>query len=165
MSACRRSKGCFFTNGHADECVTFAPRAFAQIPAEPWTEIAYNLYQGSSYEAPRREDFDAVLTLYKRATPVEDGVKHREWFFDDANHLPDLAELGEAVHWVRSQWLEHDRRVLVRCQAGLNRSGLVVATVLAQVGGDTDEVIRLIRERRSPWALCNPTFEQFIREL
>ena len=45
----------------------------------------------------------------------------------------------------------------MRCHSGYNRSGLVVARALVELGHGTDEV-RLVRERRSPWALNNPVF-------
>ena len=57
-----------------------------------------------------------------------------------------------------------DRRVLVTCQMGLNRSGLIVAATLMRLTGATaDEVIGLVRARRDPWALSNPVFEELLR--
>lgn len=52
---------------------------------------------------------------------------------------------------------------LVHCQAGLNRSGLIVATALVRSGDYMpSEAIALLREKRSPAVLCNPTFERFV---
>jgi protein-tyrosine phosphatase len=45
----------------------------------------------------------------------------------------------------------------------LNRSGLVVALALAQQGMTADEILSLVREKRSPWALCNRSFVEYIR--
>ena len=55
--------------------------------------------------------------------------------------------------------------VLVHCQAGLNRSGLVVGRALMYRGMSADEAIELIRTQRSPSALCNPAFEGYLRSL
>ncbi|MEZ0091777.1 hypothetical protein [Streptacidiphilus sp. EB129] len=47
----------------------------------------------------------------------------------------------------------------MRCASGYNRSGLVVAQTLIELGQDPATAIALIRQRRSPWALNNQTFE------
>ena len=52
--------------------------------------------------------------------------------------------------------------VLVRCQAGLNRSGLVTALVLLLAGWEPGDAVRHIRARRSPHALFN---RHFVRRL
>jgi protein-tyrosine phosphatase len=54
--------------------------------------------------------------------------------------------------------------VLLHCQAGLNRSNLVAAAALIIEGMDAPEAIALLREKRSPAVLCNPTFESWLRE-
>lgn len=63
-------------------------------------------------------------------------------------------------------WVNQCRKtgpVLVHCQAGLNRSGLVVATALMLDGYTAGRAIRLLREERSPAVLCNPAFEAWLR--
>ncbi len=52
--------------------------------------------------------------------------------------------------------------MLVRCHSGYNRSGLVVAQTLIELGQDPATAIALVRQRRSPWALNNRTFEQYL---
>lgn len=57
-----------------------------------------------------------------------------------------------------------DGPTLVHCQAGLNRSSLVVARALMFSDGLTgDQAVELLREKRSPAVLCNRAFEQHIR--
>lgn len=53
-------------------------------------------------------------------------------------------------------------RVLIRCQAGLNRSGLVTALVLMLDGHSATEAVNQLRARRSPWALCNDAFVDWL---
>lgn len=60
--------------------------------------------------------------------------------------------------------LHQDRTVLVRCKAGLNRSGLLAAFVLLRLRFLADEAIDLIRERRGPYALCNRAFIGYIHD-
>jgi protein-tyrosine phosphatase len=66
-----------------------------------------------------------------------------------------LRSLSREVAW----HLERGHRVLVTCRAGLNRSGLIVAsTLLRTTTMSPTQVIRLIRQKRSPIALNNPAF-------
>ncbi len=51
---------------------------------------------------------------------------------------------------------------LVHCQAGLNRSSLVVGRALVLAGLTPVDAIALIRRRRSPVCLCNPAFEAWV---
>jgi protein-tyrosine phosphatase len=55
-----------------------------------------------------------------------------------------------------------DGPTLVHCQAGLNRSSLVVARALMLDGMTARDAIDLIREKRSPVCLCNPSFEKWL---
>lgn len=58
--------------------------------------------------------------------------------------------------------------VLVHCQAGLNRSSLIVARSLMLEGKTAREAIDLIRLKRSSACLCNRAFEShlyFIEEM
>ncbi|HEY7821189.1 MAG TPA: dual specificity protein phosphatase family protein, partial [Acidimicrobiia bacterium] len=52
--------------------------------------------------------------------------------------------------------------VLIRCQAGVNRSGLVSALVLMLDGYRAEEAIALLRQRRSPVVLSNRHFERWL---
>jgi protein-tyrosine phosphatase len=61
-------------------------------------------------------------------------------------------------------WVNHCRAtgpVLVHCQAGLNRSALIVAKALHLSGfGDGQTILAHLREVRSPAVLCNKGFER-----
>ena len=52
--------------------------------------------------------------------------------------------------------------MLIRCQAGLNRSGLLTALVLMLAGWEAAEAIRLIRTKRSQVALFNDDFVDWL---
>ncbi|MFG2630257.1 hypothetical protein [Streptomyces sp. NPDC048473] len=52
--------------------------------------------------------------------------------------------------------------MLVRCHSGYNRSGPVVAQSLVELGQDAVTAIAHIRQQRSPRALNNKTFEQYL---
>lgn len=51
---------------------------------------------------------------------------------------------------------------LVHCQAGLNRSGLVVARALIYMGYSPAAAIGKLRAARSPIVLCNESFENWL---
>lgn len=57
--------------------------------------------------------------------------------------LRDIATFVESL--VRSE-----RKVLVHCTEGLNRSGIVVARALMEMGHPAAEAIDLVRRRRGP---------------
>ena len=102
--------------------------------------------------------FDAVVTLYAWARPVSWQVAElRYGFGDGALDTVDLERIVAAAVWAHARWAAGDR-VLVRCQAGLNRSGLVTALVLMLAGWEPADAVRQLRVARSPHALCNAAF-------
>lgn len=125
--------------------------------------ILPNLYMGGT--DPRLvmpASIDYCLSLYKwEVYKVEHELREEKIVtMYDAEDEPDLPAIMELAEWV------HQRRqrgtVLVLCQAGLNRSGLVTATALTLDGYTGREAIDLLRERRSPAVLCNQAFEDFV---
>jgi hypothetical protein len=52
--------------------------------------------------------------------------------------------------------------VLVHCDAGLNRSGVVVGRTLLELGVPVDEAIAAIRKARGRDALCNHSFVRWL---
>ena len=112
---------------------------------------------------PTKDNFDTVITLYGHANPAGRNVKElRLSIIDgdmsdfDANE--DLYELVQTAH---RDWMA-GKRVLIRCQAGWNRSGLVMALTLIKAGAQPQEAIDLIRKKRVPEALSNRHFEQWL---
>lgn len=74
-----------------------------------------------------------------------------------------LRALRRLTVWLARQ-VRAGRRVLVTCQQGLNRSGLIVAATVMQLSGaPAFEAVALIRARRSGWALCNDTFVDLLK--
>jgi protein-tyrosine phosphatase len=77
----------------------------------------------------------------------------------DGTQLAGVIRLAEAA----CEAMDEGRRVLVRCYHGYNRSGLVIAHALMRQGSSAEAAIRLIRARRSPWALHNDLFVEYLR--
>ena len=111
-----------------------------------------------------RDQFDLVQTLLRLPGHGPDpGVEHHVWPIPDGpldgTQLAGVIRLAQSA----SEALEGGRKVLVRCYHGYNRSGLVVAHALVRRGHTAEQAIRLIRSRRSPWALHNDLFVDYLR--
>ncbi len=111
-----------------------------------------------------RDEFDLVQTLLRLpGHGPEPGVEHQVWPIPDGpldgTQLAGVIRLAEAADAA----LDAGRTVLVRCFHGYNRSGLVVAHTLMRRGSTAEEAVRLIRARRSPWALHNELFVEYLR--
>lgn len=111
-----------------------------------------------------RDEFDLVQTLLRLPGHGPDpGVEHHVWAIPDGpldgTQLAGVMRLAQAA----SEALDEGRKVLVRCYHGYNRSGLVVAHALVRRGHSAEQAIRLIRSRRSPWALHNELFVDYLR--
>jgi len=139
-----------------------------------YSEILPGLWQGGTHdfdtlEFPKEypiwkteKQFDSVATLYAVAHPVGWGVAERRYGFPDSVlSAQDIPEIHSIADWAFEQW-KSGKRVLIRCQAGWNRSGLVMALVLIKHGLNPRDAISLIREKRSPHALCNQDFVNFL---
>ena len=66
----------------------------------------------------------------------------------------------QAGHYV-GEWMQQGR-VLVTCAMGINRSGMVAALGLCHIGLEPQEAIDLLRDKRSPWVLCNGQFVRVV---
>jgi protein-tyrosine phosphatase len=110
-------------------------------------------------------EFDSVATLYAVAHPVGWGVSERRFGFPDSEIDEScVSEIHAIADWAYAEWMS-GKRILIRCQAGLNRSSLCLALVLRKVGYSSKDAIALIRARRSPHALFNKSFVKYLESL
>jgi hypothetical protein len=109
--------------------------------------------------------FDSVVCMYGHANPIGYYVREQRFGIADAElDEESKPEIRQLAQWLHSEW-KLGKRVAAKCQAGWNRSGLIAALVLLQEGFTSEDAISLIRQKRSPNALCNPHFVAFIREV
>lgn len=138
-----------------------------------WDEIIPNLFQGGhdwnnnaniwDSDVVLTDEFDVVFSFFRRdGHGPSEGVEHHflripDGILNDADvaGVRDFAD--QAATAVRA-----DRRTMARCQAGLNRSGLLVAFTLLRLGHSATDAIELIQTKRSPWALHNQHFVTLI---
>ena len=143
-------------------------------PTSLYSEIAPNLFMGGTadedvihqavaYNKARTDlPFDAIITMYAWANPADWRVQEfRYGIYDSAIADIDLDRLKQAVQFGYNRWLSGDR-VLVRCQAGLNRSGLVTALIMMSTGLDAETAIEQIRKNRSDIALFNNNYVEWL---
>ena len=141
---------------------------------ELFSKIAPNLFQGGTDDLdvihlPARNNrkrtdlpFDAIVTMYAWARPADWNVQEFRYGVPDASIRDiDLQRLKQAVDFGYDRWKSGDR-VLIRCQAGLNRSGLVTALILIKDGMSPERAIDLIREGRGEDALFNRDFRTWL---
>ena len=139
-----------------------------------YSMIAPNLFQGGTDDLdvihlaqtnnrPRTDlPFDAIVTMYAWARPADWKVQEFRYGVDDAAITDiDLNRLRQAVEFGYDRWKQGDR-VLVRCQAGLNRSGLVLALILIKDGLTPTQAIAQIRQNRGEDALFNNNFHNWL---
>ena len=138
------------------------------------TEILPGLWQGGTSESSLlgrptksghyrgKRPFDLIVTLYADAQPAPWGVEETRYGFPDAELDPnDLDRLRQIAAYAAERWKAGDR-VLVRCQAGVNRSGLVVGLILLADGWQPDEALEYLRARRSHRVLANDAFREVV---
>lgn len=130
------------------------------------SHVIGGLWQGGCLPGVRLPDgFDYVLSLYPWGQyELPEGTERREVRMYDA--LDQAMDQVEEIALDVADRLAGKQTVLVHCQAGCNRSGLVAARALMLWKGYTsDQAIKLLRESRSPLVLCNQTFENYLRSL
>jgi protein-tyrosine phosphatase len=113
------------------------------------------------------DGIDLVCTFHKYSTPViGETIELRYFFEDDWNYglkAESFAKIDEIASYAHTQW-QAGKSVLLRCQGGRNRSGLVMGVVLLHAGYSADDAIALMRERRDESVLFNEHFVAALRE-
>ncbi|WP_405009843.1 protein phosphatase [Kitasatospora sp. NBC_01539] len=141
-------------------------------PIEPWSEIRPGLWMGGHFwtdptgeerPAVATDEFDLVISLLTRAGHgPHPAVRHLITELPDGPLTADQIDAVQESARTAAHALRDGRTVLVRCRSGYNRSGLVAAQTLVELGHDPDAAISLIRRQRSPRALGNETFVQYL---
>jgi protein-tyrosine phosphatase len=131
-----------------------------------------SMHEDGSMVRPLMADFDTVVLCASEYQPdsglftVEEVVHApMDDSFTPVSKQCAMTALRAARHVVKR--LVEDKRVLVTCLAGRNRSGLVCALALCfgPPGLSPVVAVRLVREARGPNALANPFFVRFLEQL
>ncbi|MEY4323342.1 MAG: hypothetical protein RL410_1123 [Actinomycetota bacterium] len=148
-----------------------------QEPKDLYTEILPGLWMGGTHDEDTTDiakelpklahevPFEAVVTLFAWAHPMPWGIEEMRWGFADADmSYVDTERLFRVVDWAHARWKAGDR-TLIRCQAGMNRSGLVTALVLMKEDFKAEDAIKLLRDKRSEVVLFNDHFVDYLVSL
>jgi hypothetical protein len=141
-------------------------------PRSPWDEIVPGLWMGGHYWTdPAGElqpvvvggEFDLVVSLFTLADHGPGpGIEHLVAEIPDGPLTAGQIDAVQQVARVTAQAVTGGRTTLVRCHSGYNRSGLVVAQALIDMGQDATTAIHLVRQKRSRWALNNADFKAYL---
>ena len=147
-----------------------------QLPKDLYSEILPNLFMGGThdddvvYAKPtdkhkiNNNKFDCVITMYAWANPTDWGVEEIRYGIPDSDIKDaNIQKLLEIAYWGLSRW-RNGEKLLVRCQAGLNRSGLITTLILMMDHLHPISAIKLIREKRTPFALFNKNYVAWLTE-
>jgi protein-tyrosine phosphatase len=119
--------------------------------------------------------FDVVVYMAEEAQPkikCPPGKLALYGPMDDDIYRPVPREIGRQLHMLAQQCAQHasyNKRVLITCMQGKNRSGLVMGLTLLKLypGWTPEQAITIIRRNRKlaggDIALSNTMFEQYLR--
>lgn len=147
-----------------------------KLPKELYSEILPGLYMGGThdndvvYEKPTEkykikiDNFDCVITMYAWANPVDWGVEEIRFGIPDSKIADaNIQKIIETAYFGYKRW-KSGEKLLVRCQAGLNRSGLITSLILMFDHLHPKSAINLIRDKRTQYALFNQNYVDWLIE-
>jgi protein-tyrosine phosphatase len=126
------------------------------------SQITDNLWMGGSDNNLIAPDFiDHIVSVapWFKYSYLHKVKTHLEFYMYDSTDqdLSGVDEIAEKVNELRKTGT-----VLVHCQAGLNRSGVVTARALMLEGLTAAEAVGVIRKKRSLECLSNPAFVDWL---
>lgn len=132
-----------------------------------WNEIVPGLWQGGSDHCPD-DRFDIVYTFgHEEFNSKVKGDVHevkRQLLDAESSRVTHPWDEIRAFAIDIARQVEHGHKVLVRCNAGWNRSGVVVARAMMEMGYPVTDAISMIREKRHRRALSNYSFVDWLHE-
>lgn len=128
------------------------------LPGKLWQSGTPDSPLGPAWQDVEACGIDLVVSLAD--APADLRFEWASWAIDDGD-LPDMVYAHQLAHFVAER-LEAGRKVLICCKAGINRSSLLSALVVAEVLGcsrhDAADHIRRLR----PGALSNQAFAAWL---
>ncbi|MFJ1958164.1 protein phosphatase [Streptomyces microflavus] len=110
-----------------------------------------------------RKEFGLVISLYTRPGHGPDpGIDHLVAEIPDGPLVAAQIQTVQQLARTAARAIQDGRTVLVRCNAGCNRSGLVLAQTFIDLGHEAPTAIDVVRQKRSPSALNNRLFEEYL---
>jgi protein-tyrosine phosphatase len=109
------------------------------------------------------DEFDVVISLYTQpGHGPRKGIRHIVYKIPDGPLTPkQIDKIHQLAVWTGDR-LRMGRKVLIRCHAGYNRSGLLAAQTLVETSHTPYQAIELVRRARTKWALNNELFVDYL---
>jgi len=127
------------------------------------TILPKHLYQGPRYCLEWADSYDLVVSAAREIKAPPGGIHLKlEDVRTDWRNWPEFQDEVLDVADEVAREVEAGGKVLVVCNMGLNRSGLVVGLALRFLGMPADKVVDYIRDKRSSDALSNSTFADMV---
>jgi hypothetical protein len=133
-------------------------------PVEPYSEVVPGLSQASAAHSPAEmlSMFDFLFDVGGRDR--WEGEPDSRYSFHPLDDVPFIVD-AEMIHEVGERiasLVREGKHVAVNCMSGVNRSGLLVARALVELGFTPEEAIEAVRDARGPMALSNQHFVRFL---
>jgi hypothetical protein len=133
-------------------------------PAEPYSEVIPGLFLASAAQSPTEmlSMFDILVDVGGRDRWV--GDPDPRYSFHPLDDVPFIVD-AEMIHMVGERiaaLVREGKHVAVNCLSGVNRSGLLVARALVELGYTPEEAIEAVRSARGPMAISNQHFVRFL---
>ena len=140
------------------------------VPKYHAAQVTPRLYQGPK-PPPGKYDVDVIVLMAEEYQPKSENFPG----VSQVVHAPILdnpwgvtSSEYDAIMGAKKIVVDALRRgetVLVTCNAGLNRSGVVVGLAIRELfpQSSPDDVIKMIRGARGPFALSNAHFVKIVR--
>lgn len=126
-----------------------------------FSRIGHNIWMGGCPVDKIPGDTEFIVSLYPWTEyTVPEGVTIIRAWLQDTHEMPDERLLVALARWVSD--VRKIGQVVVHCQAGLNRSGLIVALAMMVDGASAEVAIAHLRTARHEMVLCNSTFEEWL---
>lgn len=110
------------------------------------------------------ERFDIIVSMISMG-PIGYCPEGKLWIvypLQDAE-LPEKMKMIEDLALFLADQLDDEKRILVHCGAGLNRSGLICVLIVRKTTRCSgSEAVDLVRAARGPIALSNPYFSHYL---
>lgn len=138
--------------------------------AAPYTRVYPNLFMGSkrALEDADRGDFDVYVSMAAEIKPPRSSRRGFQSYHIKLNDVPwDFASYPEeVVNLVAAakglaDLVKSGHTVLIFCNMGMNRSGLMTALVLMHFGYSWKKALKTIRKRHG----CTLSNESFVQVL
>jgi len=131
--------------------------------------VAHSLYQGPK-PPPGQYNVDMIVLMAEEYQPSSENfpgsyVIHAPIDDNPMGITPREKAIIDETATIVARALRRKKSVLVTCNMGLNRSGVVSGLALKRayptVSGE--RAVELVQQARGMWALSNPHFEAIVR--